>query len=52
MDWSNNEPIIPNQSVAKWTGALFIIAGIVLFYDAHQGRGQDPPFWSKFLPGL
>lgn len=52
MDWSNNQPMIANKHVAELLGAILVIAGVVCFYDAHEGRGDSAPFWSKFLPGL
>lgn len=52
MDWSKDEPLIQNKHVAEFLGAVLIIGGVCLLYDAHEGRGESSPFWMKFLPGL
>jgi hypothetical protein len=52
MDWSNNVPFIKDKRIATGAGILFLIVGVVCLYDSHEGRGDDPPFWFKFLPGL
>ena len=50
MNWSQNEPLIKNHRLAEVLGVTFIIAGVFCLYDAHEGRGNNAPFWSKFLP--
>ena len=52
MNWSKNEPLIKNKHTAEVLGIILVIAGVVVFYDAHEGRGDRAPFWSKFLPGI
>lgn len=52
MDWSNNQPLIKNQAVATVLGVVFLVAGVFCIYDAHEGRGETTPFWTKFLPGV
>lgn len=52
MNWAKNEPLIKNHHTAEVLGVVFIVAGVFFLYDAHEGRGNNAPFWSKFLPGV
>lgn len=51
-NWKADQPFIKNANVAKWTGAILMIAGAFVLYDAYEGRGDDKPFWTKLIPGL
>jgi hypothetical protein len=46
----SRKPLVADRQMALLLGVSFFIAGAVLLYDAHEGRGRERPFWLRFLP--
>ena len=46
-----SRPLVPDHRVAMALGVAFAAASVLMFHDAHEGRGRSRPWWVRLLPG-
>lgn len=44
-------PLIRDRRTELLLGAVGIVAGSALLYDAYENRGRHRPWWLRWLPG-
>jgi hypothetical protein len=44
-------PVVPDHRVAIGLGFAAAVFAGYMFYDAHEGRGRERPWWLRFVPG-
>jgi len=51
MSAPDRTPLVPDARVAVVLGCAAALFAGFMFYDAHEGRGKDRPWWVRFIPG-
>lgn len=51
MSRPDRAPFVPNRHVAVALGVAGALFAGLMFYDAHEGRGVERPWWLRFVPG-
>lgn len=47
----NRQPVVEDPRVALALGFAAAVFAGYMFYDAHEGRGRERPWWVRFVPG-
>lgn len=51
MSAPDRRPLVPDHRVAFALAIAGAAFSALMFYDAHEGRGRERPWWVRLVPG-